>query len=75
MKNHIANIVTSCRIVGKRGIFRDVFGIKNNLKTTAHIQPYYYSKNIFTAAYFGMISAVLTKFTAVGLPERFKSPA
>lgn len=54
------------------GIFS---GIKNNLKTTAHIQPYYYSKNIFTAVYSGITSAVLTKFTDVGLPERFKSPA
>ena len=32
-------------------------------------------KELLISAYFGTTSAVLTKFTAEGLPERFKSPA
>ena len=50
------------------------FCIKSYKNNRTHIAVLLLQNNPVTT-YLGMISAVLTKLTAAGLPERFKSPA
>ena len=58
----------------KRGINGDVFLQKSHKNNHTHTGVLLLQNNPVTT-YLGITSEVLTKLTAAGLPERFKSPA